>query len=165
MKASIQKSINNQIAFEQDSSRLYLAMSSWCERKGFRGFAQWLRVQSMEENSHAMKLINFLLDRGGTLELAELKSPAKDFDSLTHVFEQALHHEVTITERINAMFELARQEKDYATEIALQWYVTEQVEEEANFGQVLEQLRSVGEKSSGVWYMDSKMGKRALAEQ
>jgi ferritin len=160
MKPSIQQLINNQIAYEQDSSRLYLAMSSWCERKGFRGFAHWLRVQSVEENNHAMKLITFLLDRGGTLELAQLRSPAREYKSLTDVFEQALEHELSITAHISTMFELARQEKDYATEIALQWYVTEQVEEEANFGHVLEQLRSIGEKSSGVWYMDSKMGKR-----
>jgi ferritin len=135
-------------------------MSAHCEGKSFRGFAQWLRVQAQEETAHAMKLVTFLLDRGGQLELKPIEAPPKNFGSITQVFEKILEHEKSITTSINALFELSRQAKDYASEITLQWYVTEQVEEEANVGQILDQLRAVGEQGGGIWYLDSKMGKR-----
>jgi ferritin len=156
----IEDALNSQINLEQYSAQLYLAMSAHCERKSFRGFAQWLRVQSQEETAHAMKLVEFVLDRGGQLELRPIQSPPKEFGSITEVFEQILKHEKSITSSINSLFELSRQEKDYASEITLQWYVTEQVEEEATVSQIVDQLIAVGEKGGGIWYLDSKMGKR-----
>jgi ferritin len=160
---SIEEALNTQINLEQYSSQLYLAMSAHCEGKSFRGIGHWLRVQAQEETAHAMKLVTFLLDRGAQLELKPLAAPPKDFGSIIQVFEKILEHEKSITASINALFELSRQHKDYASEITLQWYVTEQVEEEANVGQLLEQLRAVGEKGGGIWYLDSKMGKRGKA--
>jgi len=157
---SIQDALNHQVNLEQYSAQLYLAMSAHCETKSFRGFAQWLRVQSQEETAHAMKLVGFLLDRGGRLELGAIQSPPHEFGSITQVFERILEHERLITQSINSLFELSRAEKDYASEITLQWYVTEQVEEEANAGQILDQLKAVGEQGGGIWYLDSKMGKR-----
>lgn len=157
---SIQDAINQQINVEQYSAQLYLAMSAHCETKSFRGFAQWLRVQAQEETAHAAKLVTFLLDRGGRLELGPIEAPPKEFGSITQVFEKILSHERDITARINALFELSRLEKDYASEITLQWYVTEQVEEEANVGQIVDHLKAVGEQGGGIWYLDSKMGKR-----
>jgi len=159
----IQDAINGQIALEQYSAQLYLAMSAHCEGRSFRGFAHWLRVQAQEETNHAMKLVSFLLDRGGKLELAAISAPPADFGSVTQVFEKILDHEKGITGKIAALFELSRAEKDYASEITLQWYVTEQVEEEANVGQIVDQLKAVGEQGGGIWYLDSKMGKRAVA--
>jgi ferritin len=158
----IQDALNAQINLEQYSAQLYLAMSASCEAKSFRGFAHWLRVQAQEETDHAMKLVKFVLDRGNTLELAAIAAPPSDFGTVTQVFEKILEHEKSITGKISSMFELARNEKDYATEIALQWYVTEQVEEEANVSQILDQLKAIGEKGGGIWYLDSKMGKRQL---
>jgi len=157
----IQDAINTQINREQHSAQLYLAMSAHCEEKSFRGFAHWLRVQAQEETQHAMKLVSFLLDRGGRLELKAIAAPPKEFGTVTQVFEKILEHEREITGTINALFELSRAEKDHASEITLQWYVTEQVEEEANVGQILDQLRAIGEQGGGIWYLDSKMGKRA----
>jgi len=157
---SIQDVLNTQINLEQYSAQLYLAMSAHCETKSFRGFAHWLRMQAQEETAHAMKLVAFVLDRGGRLELKSIDAPPTEFGSITQVFEKILEHEQRITTSINALFERSRQEKDYASEITLQWYVTEQVEEEANVGQILDQLRAVGEKGGGIWYLDSKMGKR-----
>ena len=157
---SIQDELNTQINLEQYSAQLYLAMSAHCETKSFRGFAHWLRMQAQEETAHAMKLVAFVLDRGGRLELKSIDAPPTEFGSITQVFEKILEHEQRITTSINALFERSRQEKDYASEITLQWYVTEQVEEEANVGQILDQLRAVGEKGGGIWYLDSKMGKR-----
>ena len=158
----IQDAINAQVNLEQYSAQLYLAMSAHCEGKSFRGFAHWLRVQAQEETAHAMKLVSFLLDRGGRLELGAIAAPPAEFGSITQVFETILGHEKSITTKIGALFELSRAEKDFASEITLQWYVTEQVEEEANVGQILDQLRAVGEQGGGIWYLDSKMGKRTL---
>ncbi len=156
----IQDAINTQINREQYSAQLYVAMSAHCEAKSFRGFAHWLRVQAQEETLHAMKLVTFLLDRGGRLELKAIAAPPKEFGTITETFGKILEHEREITGSINALFELSRAEKDYPSEITLQWYVTEQVEEEANVGQILDQLRAVGEQGGGIWYLDSKMGKR-----
>jgi ferritin len=156
----IQEAINTQINREQYSAQLYVAMSAHCEAKSFRGFGHWLRVQAQEETLHAMKLVSFLLDRGGRLELKAIAAPPKEFGTITEVFGKILEHEREITGTINALFELSRAEKDYPSEITLQWYVTEQVEEEANVGQILDQLRAVGEQGGGIWYLDSKMGKR-----
>jgi ferritin len=158
----IQDALNTQVNREQYSAQLYLAMSAHCEGKSFRGFAHWLRVQAQEETHHAMKLVAFLLDRGGQLELKAVAAPPKEFGTVTQVFEKILAHEVEITGTINALFELSRAEKDHASEITLQWYVTEQVEEEANVGRILDQLRAVGEQGGGIWYLDSKMGKRCV---
>ena len=157
----IQDALNTQINLEQYSAQLYLAMSAHCESKSLRGFAHWLRVQAQEETKHAMKLVTFVLDRGGQLELASIGAPPADFGTITQVFEKILEHEKSITAKINALFELSRAEKDYASEITLQWYVTEQVEEEANVGRILDQLKALGEEGSGIWYLDSQMGKRS----
>lgn len=160
---SMQDALNAQINLEQSSAQLYLAMSAHCAGKSFKGFAQWLTVQASEETAHAAKLITFLLDRGGKLELQAIAAPPKEFGGVIQVFEQTLAHEKTITARISALFEQARQEKDYASEIALQWYVTEQVEEEAHVGEIVDHLRAVGDQGGGIWYLDSKMGKRGRA--
>ena len=152
--------INAQINLEQYSAQLYLAMSAHCECRSFRGFAHRLGAQAQEETKHAMKLVTFLLDRGGKLELGAISAPRADFGTVTQVFEKILEHEKSITVKIAALFELSRAEKDYASEITLQWYVTEQVEEEANVGQIVDQLKAVGEQGDGIWYLDSKMGKR-----
>lgn len=159
----IQDALNTQITLEQYSAQLYLAMSAHCEGRSFRGFAHWLRVQAQEETKHALKLVTFVLDRGGKLELGDVNAPPSDFGTVTHVFEKILKHEKSITVKIGALFELSRAEKDYASEITLQWYVTEQVEEEANVGRILDQLKAVGEQGGGIWYLDSKMGKRAAS--
>lgn len=157
---TMQDALNNQINLEQYSAQLYLAMSAHCETLSFKGFAHWLRIQALEETAHATKLIDFVLDRKGSLELKPVAAPPKEFGGVIQVFEQTLAHEVGITQKINALFQLARTEHDYASEIKLQWYVSEQVEEEANVGQAVDHLRAVGAQGGGIWYLDSKMGKR-----
>ena len=160
---TMQDALNAQINAEQYSAQLYLAMSAHCDAKSFKGFASWLKVQAGEETAHAMKLIDFLLDRGGRLELKPIPAPQTEFGTITQVFEQTLAHEQGITAKISALFELARAEKDYASEITLQWYVSEQVEEEATVGQIVDHLHAIGEQGGGIWYLDSKMGKRGQA--
>jgi len=157
----MQDALNHQINLEQYSAQLYLAMSAHCESLSFKGFAHWLRVQAGEETAHAIKLIDFILDRKGQLELKAVAAPPREFGGVIQVFEQTLEHEIGITQKINALFALARAEQDHASEIKLQWYVSEQVEEEANVGQVVDHLHAVGDQGGGIWYLDSRMGKRA----
>jgi len=135
-------------------------MGAHCDALSFKGFAHWLRIQAGEETAHAVKLIDFLLDRKGKLELKPIAAPPQEFGGVIQVFEQTLEHEMGITQKIAALFELSRQEKDYASEITLQWYVSEQVEEEASVSQIVDHLRAVGEQGGGIWYLDSRMGKR-----
>ncbi|MBK9518248.1 MAG: ferritin [Anaeromyxobacter sp.] len=163
ISTSMQAALNAQINVEQYSAQLYLAMGAHCETLSFRGYAHWLRVQAGEETAHAVKLIDFLVNRGGRLELQSVQAPPRDFGGVVQVFEQVLAHEQAITTKISALFERARAEKDHASEITLQWYVTEQVEEESTVGQVVAHLHAVGDKGGGIWYLDSKMGKRGAA--
>jgi ferritin len=161
INARMQDAINVQINLEQSSAQLYLAMSGSMEEKNFSGFAHWLRLQAEEETKHAMRLVDHLLDRGGRLELGIIEKPPSEFGSPVQLFEKVLQHEQHVTASIERLFELARVEKDHASEIALQWFVAEQVEEEATASQILAQLRAVGEHGGGVWYLDSKLGKRS----
>jgi ferritin len=156
----MQEALNNQINAEQYSAQLYLAMSAAMEAKSFRGFAHWLRAQAAEESTHAMKLIDFVLERGGKLELQAIAAPPLAFGGPIGLFEEALKHEQSITAKINALFELARKGKDYASEITLQWFVTEQIEEEANTGLIVDRLHAVGDQGGAIWYLDKELGKR-----
>lgn len=157
---TMQDGLNAQINAEQYSAQLYLAMSAHCEGRSFRGFASWLRIQAGEETAHALKLIAFLLDRNGKLDLHPVAAPPPEYGGVIQVFEQALKHEQGNTARINALFQQARDEHDHASEIALQWYVTEQVEEEATISHIVDHLHAVGDQGGGIWYLDSRMGKR-----
>jgi ferritin len=157
---TMQDALNAQVNAEQYSSQLYLAMSAHCELKSFRGFAHWLRVQAGEETTHALKLIELLIDRGGKPILAAISAPPSEFGGVIQVFEQALKHEQGNTARIHAVFQQARDERDHASEVALQWYVAEQVEEESTINRILDHLRAVGDKGGGIWYLDSRMAKR-----
>lgn len=160
----MQDALNTQINAEQYSAQLYLAMSAAMEAKSFRGFAAWLKVQAAEETTHAVKLIDFLLDRGGKLELQPIPAPPHEFGGPIQLFETVLKHEQGITAKINALFELARNTKDYASEITLQWYVTEQVEEESSVGVIVDRLQAIGDQGGAIWYLDKELGKRAKAE-
>lgn len=160
LSKTMQDALNAQINAEQYSAQLYLAMGAHCELRSFRGFAHWLRVQAGEENAHALKLLDYLLERGGRPSLQPIAAPPMEFGGVIHVFEEALKHEEGNTARIHALFQQARDERDHASEITLQWYVTEQVEEESNVRQIVDHLRAVGDKGGGIWYLDSRMAKR-----
>jgi len=153
--------INEQINHEQYSAQLYLAMSAHCESLGFPGFAHWMRFQAGEETGHAQRLMEIAYDLRGRVELKAMAAPPKDFGNLIELFEQALQHEQGITRKIHALYELARTEKEFACELRLQWFVNEQVEEETTAGRILDQLKAVGLHGGSVWYLDSKLGKRA----
>lgn len=160
---TMQDALNAQINVEQYSAQLYLAMGAHCETLSFRGFAHWLRIQAGEETAHAVKLIDFLVDRGGRLELQPVAAPPRDFGGVIQVFEQVLAHEQGITGKIEGLFERARAEKDHASEITLQWYVTEQVEEEANVDDIVNKIKMVGTDGAGLFLIDRELKTRVPA--
>jgi ferritin len=158
---TMQEAINEQIAHEFYSSYLYLAMSAYFETISLPGCARWMRVQSEEEHEHAMKLFDFLNDRGGSVELKALDQPPGEFQSPLDVFQQALEHERKVTALIHRLYQQALKENDYATQAHLQWFITEQVEEEKNASQVIEQIKMTGGQSSALFVLDRELGARA----
>jgi ferritin len=160
LSTTMQNALNAQISKEQYSSQLYLAMSAHLDARKYKGFAHWLRVQAEEESAHAMKLLDFVLERCGTLELKPIAAPPSQFDGVIQLFELALTHEKDNTASIHSLFETARTEKDYASEITLHWYVTEQVAEESIITAILDHLRAVGDQGGAIWYLDHRMSKR-----
>ena len=157
----MQDAINDQVQAELASAYLYLGMAAYCEEKNLKGFGNWLRVQYNEETGHAMKLLNYLLERGGKVALKAIEAPAAEYGSPLNVFEKVLAHEEHVTARIHALYEVAVAEKDYASQIFLQWFITEQVEEEASASEVIERLKMLPENSSGgLLYIDKELGKR-----
>ncbi|HLO67035.1 MAG TPA: ferritin [Holophaga sp.] len=160
ISATTLAALNAQINAEQYTAQLYLAMSAHLSERSYAGFARWMRIQSQEETDHALKLVDFLLDRRAKPELRPINPPPSAFDGPTSIFEQVLAHERENTESISRCFELARGEGDHATEIALQWFVTEQVKEELAVSAVVDRLRAVGEQGGAIWHLDHEMGKR-----
>jgi len=160
---TIQSAINEQIKAELDSSYLYLAMAAWCESESFKGFAKWFEKQAQEENTHAMKFYEYLIDRGGRVILKGLDTPPADFGSMEKAFQQTRDHERYVTGRINQIYEMARNEKDFATQEMLNWFVKEQVEEEATAEEMLAQVGMAGGKPGNLLYLDRHAGKRGGA--
>ena len=159
----MQDALNRHVQAETSSSYLYLAMSAWCEARQWKGFARWLRVQSDEELVHARKSLDYLLARGGEARLGAIEPPPASFGSVSEVFERVLEHERKITAFVNDLHAVAQQEKDRAAEIFLQWFVAEQVEEEARALEVVERLKIVGDRPGTILYLDKEYGKRGKA--
>ncbi|MCE5284272.1 MAG: ferritin [Pelosinus sp.] len=158
----MQDGINGQIQAEMYSANLYLAMSAYCENKNLKGFANWLRVQYQEETFHATYLLDYLLSRGGKVRLQTIDAPPAEFGSMSDLFQKVLEHEQMVTGLINGLYEVAVAEKDVATQIFLQWYVNEQVEEEANVSEILDKLVLLGEKPSELLYLDKELALRVF---
>jgi ferritin len=162
---AIQDAMNEQIKNEFYSAYQYLSMAAYCESVNLPGFAHWMRTQSQEEMEHAMKFYDFILARNGRVVLQAMDQPVVDFGSPLEVFEQALDHEREVTAMINDLYGLAVRVNDYASQAFLQWFVTEQVEEEKNAGDVVDTLKMVGEKSESLFLLDRELGGRTREEQ
>lgn len=160
---TLQQAINDQINAELYSAYLYLSMSAYLEDINLPGFAHWMRLQHDEEVIHAMKLFDYMVDRGARVVLKGIDTPPSDFDSVLAVFEGALEHEQKVTALISNLYKLAKKEGDYPTEVLLQWFITEQVEEEKNAGDAVQQLRMIGGFGPGVLMMDREMAMRQAA--
>jgi ferritin len=157
-------SMNEQIKHELYSAYIYLSMSAYCESANLHGFANWLSVQAGEEQGHAMKFYKYILDRGGKVTLQAIPQPPVDFTSPLAIFQQVYEHEQKVTGLINAIYEVAIAKKDVASQICLQWFITEQVEEEKNASQILDMLNKIGPSVGSLYQLDHQLGKRGGGE-
>jgi ferritin len=160
LKKKMEKALNDQINAELYSSYLYLSMSADLEGKGLAGFANWMKIQAQEELVHAMKLYDFVFERGGNVTLKAIKEPQGKWKSPLVIFEHTYKHEQLVTGLINGLVDLAIKEKDHATNNFLQWFVKEQVEEEASADEILMKLKLIGGKGNGLFMMDKELGTR-----
>ncbi len=156
----LQDAINEQINRELFSEYFYLSMAAWFEAQNLPGFANFFTVQTQEERFHAMKFYHYLNDRGGRVVLKEIKQPKVDFEDAIEIFTDSLHHEQFVTRSINELMDLAIQESDHATRSLLNWFVDEQVEEEANMEAVLHKLRLIDGKGHGMLMLDNELAAR-----
>ncbi|HEX9053038.1 MAG TPA: ferritin [Anaeromyxobacter sp.] len=159
----MQEALNRHVQRETFSSYLYVAMSAWCEAKAWKGFARWLRAQAEEERLHAAKSLEHLLARGGEARLAAIEAPPFAWPTITAVFEAVLDHERSVTAFVNDLHAVAVHEEDTAAQIFLQWFVTEQVEEEARVQEIVDRLHMVGDRPGAALYLDKEYGKRGKA--
>ena len=160
---SLTDALNEQLKHEFYSSYLYLAMSAYCDSQNLTGFAHWMRLQADEEREHAMKFYDFILDRGGRVALPALPQPQRDFGSPANLFEQVLAHEQEVTSLIEQLHRKAVAEQDHPTQVFLQWFITEQVEEEKTASQILETLRMAGDNKVALLMLDRELGARTVA--
>ncbi len=161
LNKTLQKALNEQLNLELQSWYSYLALSTYCERSGFEGFANWLNTQASEELEHSMKFLTYIQVRNGTVELKALKAPDTNFKGILEVFQTALGHEQRVSAAINDLYGLAVKEKDYATQAFLNWFVTEQIEEEKTVGGIVDALRQVGPKGDALLMLDREAGNRS----
>ena len=164
MNASVVEAINRQINSELSASYAYLSMSAWCECQKFTGAARWLRLQSQEEYMHAMKLFDFILARDATVDLKPIEQPRQQFESLAEVFERALQQEQDVSRQIDNLYEIAFKEKAFAAVAELQWFLTEQVEEEKIGREIVAKFKLIGNDPASILDMDRDLGSRTAAE-
>jgi ferritin len=156
----LQKAMNDQVRKEFESGYTYLSMAAWMEDQNLPGFAAWLRQQAREEGTHALKIFNHLIDRGCRVRLQPLAGPTTEFKSPLEVFQQVKQHEESVTKSINDLYGMAVDDRDYASQVFLEWFITEQVEEEKNSTQVLESVRRVGSDQAALVMLDRELGQR-----
>lgn len=161
MNEKIFKALNEQIKHEFYSSYLYLSIASYFENIPLDGFGKWFRKQAQEEHEHAMKIYNYIIDRNLHVDLQSIEKPANEFKSIEEVFKLALEHERKVTHWINQIYELAVQEKDHATHVFLQWFISEQVEEEKNAQDNLDQIVLIGDDKAALFVLDQNFAKRS----
>ena len=162
IKEKVQDAINRQINREIYSAYLYLAMQSYLESVNLKGFANWMKVQVEEELSHAMKLYDYLFQRGGRVVLQPIEAPPSEWASPLDVFEKTYEHEQAVTSLINNLVELADSEKDHATHNMLQWFVSEQVEEEDNASNLIEKIKLMKDAPGGLFMLDKELAARVF---
>ncbi|WP_306640910.1 ferritin [Sanyastnella coralliicola] len=162
----IEDALNQQIKIEAESSQVYLAMASWAETEGLNGTAAFLYMHSDEERMHMMKLVKFVNERGGKAEIPMLAQPPKSWSGIQEVFESLLEHETKVTAEINNVVDICLSEKDYTTHNFMQWYVSEQIEEEALARTILDKLSLIGNDKGGLYLFDRDLeGMHSLEEE
>ena len=162
LKESVQIALNDQIQAEFHSAYLYLSMAAWCEAKNFDGFAHWMRMQAQEEMFHAMKVYDYINMTGGRVVLQGVQQPEVNWETPLAIFQASLAHEIYMTGRINDLLGLAMDERDHATANMLQWFIGEQVEEEANVDGICGKLTMMGDNMHAVYMMDRELAARPV---
>ncbi|MEW6527562.1 MAG: ferritin [Spirochaetota bacterium] len=160
LSKKMEEALNKQINAELYSAYLYLSMAAYFESTNLSGFAHWMELQAEEEKQHAMKLYHYIVERGGRIVLDAIQKPQSEWKSPLDVFEAVYAHEQHVTSLIYNLADIARQEKDYATEVMLHWFIKEQVEEESNASSILERIKMVKDSVNGILQYDKILGKR-----
>ena len=160
LSSKVQDAMNQQINAELYSAYLYLSMAADFEGENLRGMAHWMQVQAKEEAGHALKFFKYIAERGGRVTLTSIAAPPTKWDSPQAVFEEVYRHECDVSSLINNLAELAGAEKDHASGVFLQWFVNEQVEEEANASEILHQLKAIGDSKQGLFMVDRHLAQR-----
>lgn len=162
MTKNIEAALNKQLNWELYSAYVYYSMAAYCESVDLAGAAQWMKAQTQEEMMHAAKFYDYIVERGGRVVLEAIPGPKTEWENPVEVFENALHHEEDVSRRINAIMDLAVSERDHATQIFLQWFISEQVEEEAAVGAVIKKLKLGGGSPGGIFMIDRELAARQL---
>ncbi len=165
ISTKMQKAINDQINAEFWSAYMYLSMSAYFENRGLKGFAHWMRIQFREEQTHALKFLDYLAARGGKVELQPISPVATDWKDATDAFSETFEHEQKVTALINSLMYMAIEEKDFATQSFLKWFIDEQVEEEATALEILDKLKLINNHPQGLFMLDKELGARPLVEE
>lgn len=163
LNQKIQDAFNKQLNAELFSSYLYVSMAAYFESQNLKGMAHWMRLQAQEENMHGMKFFDFINERGGKVVLAQIDAPKVEWSSPREVFEDTCQHERKVTSLINELVDLSVSERDHAANAFLQWFVTEQVEEEASAQEIRDKLELAGDNGAVLFMIDQELGQRALA--
>lgn len=158
LSTKIEKALNQQIQLEAESSQVYLAMASWAEVQGYEGISGFLYKHSDEERMHMLKLVKFINERGGHGIIPTLKQPASKYTGIKALFQQVLDHEIHVSSEINKLVDICLKEKDYTTHNFLQWYVSEQIEEEALARKIIDKLKLIGDDKAGHYMFDRDLG-------
>lgn len=151
----IEDALNKQIKIEAESSQVYLSMACWAETQGFEGVAQFMYAHSDEERMHMLKLVKFVNERGGHARVSDLAAPPTEFGSFKDMFQTLFNHEVMVSKSINDLVHITLEERDYATHNFLQWYVSEQIEEEALARNILDKINLIGDDKGGLYLFDN----------
>lgn len=158
LSTKIEKALNQQVLLEAESSQVYLAMASWAEVQGYEGISGFLYKHSDEERMHMLKLVKFINERGGHAVIPALKQPSPKYTGIKALFQQVLDHEIHVSSEINKLVDICLKEKDYTTHNFLQWYVSEQIEEEALARKVIDKLKLIGDDKAGHYLFDRDLG-------
>lgn len=158
----MEDAFNSQVAAEFYSAHLYLSMASYLDSIDLPGFANWMRIQYQEEVTHGEKIFDYVIERDGRAILKGFEAPPEEWKSVLEVFEEAYKHEQKVTSLIHGLVDIALAEKDHASQVFLQWFVNEQVEEEASVKAIVQQLKLLGESKGGLFQIDRELGRRAF---
>ncbi|MFP4041134.1 MAG: ferritin [Bacteroidales bacterium] len=165
LSEKMEKALNEQVNAEMYSAYLYLSMSAYFEDMNLSGFAHWMYIQAQEEMTHAMKIYNYIFDRGGKVSLNAIDKPPEKWDNPVNVVDEVYSHEQKVTQMIHDLVNLAREEKDHSTDNMLQWFVAEQVEEEASADELLQKLKIIDGSGQGLLMIDRELAQRQFVDE